>query len=135
MRDGQHKPDHRHEEPEGPAATGVNVRLRGMHVDDLEFVIAQHMSHFPAGFFAKLGSRFLREYYRSFLTGPCATSLVAEQDGQQVGYLAGTVDPVEHRRHVLTRHGRAGLASTPSHVPAAGPRNSFPSDQGIALHP
>ena len=85
------------------------VHYRTMDAEDLAFVVEQHLHHFPDGFFARLGPRFLREYYRGFLTGPSARTAVAEVDGRRVGYLVGVTDPAAHRDHVVRRHGR-GLA-------------------------
>jgi ribosomal protein S18 acetylase RimI-like enzyme len=82
------------------------VQYRSMGADDLAFVVEQHLHHFPDGFFARLGPRFLREYYRGFLTGPSARTAVAEVDGQRVGYLVGVTEPGAHRDHVVRRHGR-----------------------------
>jgi ribosomal protein S18 acetylase RimI-like enzyme len=84
----------------------VRFRLRDMREEDLAFVVEQHLYHFPDGFFARLGRRFLREYYRSLLTGPAAVTTVAEVSGRPAGYLVGVTAPVEHREHVLSRHGR-----------------------------
>lgn len=72
---------------------------------DLGFVVEQHVRHFPEGFFARLGRRFLREYYRAFLTSAAARTTVAESEGRPVGYLVGVTTPAAHRQHVLDRHG------------------------------
>jgi ribosomal protein S18 acetylase RimI-like enzyme len=82
------------------------VHYRTMDAEDLPFVVEQHLHHFPDGFFARLGPRFLREYYRGFLTGASARTAVAETDGRRVGYLVGVTDPASHRDHVVRRHGR-----------------------------
>lgn len=86
------------------------VHLRGMREGDLDFVVDQHLEHFPNGFFARLGRGFLREYYRAFLTGPAACTTVAEMDGERVGYLVGVTRPGRQRDHVVRRHG-GGLAA------------------------
>jgi ribosomal protein S18 acetylase RimI-like enzyme len=64
-----------------------------------------HRRHLPAGFFARLGTRFLARYHATFAASPRATLLVAEdpRDGQVVGFLAGTVDNEAHYRTVLRR--------------------------------
>lgn len=80
-----------------------------MREDDLSFVVGEHLQHFPRGFFARLGPRFLHEYYRAFLTGDSGVAVVAEEAGRPVGYLVGVTDPAAHREHVVRRHGR-GLA-------------------------
>lgn len=85
------------------------VQLRSMREEDLSFVVGEHLQHFPRGFFARLGPRFLHEYYRAFLTGETGVAVVAEEAGRPVGYLVGVTDPAAHREHVVRRHGR-GLA-------------------------
>lgn len=85
------------------------VHVRPAEVSDLGFVVTQHLTHFPDGFFARLGDEFLREYYRSFITCSGAVALIADQGTEPVGFLAGSLDPAEHRRQMLERHGR-GLA-------------------------
>lgn len=83
------------------------VRYRSMEDRDLPYVVTEHATHFPEGFFVRLGRRFLMEYYRAFLTSRAGRTLVAEVDSQPVGYLVGVTDPAAHREHVLQRHGRA----------------------------
>jgi ribosomal protein S18 acetylase RimI-like enzyme len=100
-------------EPEPPAAaadvTGAepdDLRLRTMAPQDLSFVVREHRRHFPDGFFARLGPRFLREYYRAFLTASAARTTIAEVGGERAGYLVGVTDPTAHREHLVRRHGR-----------------------------
>ncbi|ALV33112.1 GNAT family N-acetyltransferase [Streptomyces sp. CdTB01] len=80
-----------------------------MDPDDLPFVVAEHLRHFPDGFFARLGPRFLTAYTRTYLTGADASAYTAEADGQPVGFLVGATDPVAHRRHAIHDHGRGLL--------------------------
>lgn len=80
------------------------IRIRPMRPDELEFPAAQHLRHFPEGFFARLGQHFLEEYYRAFLTSPHAQLLVAEDRHGPIGYLAGILRPDAHRAHVLAQH-------------------------------
>ena len=84
-----------------------HVHYRRMTASDLPFVVDEHLHHFPDGFFARLGRRFLAEYYRAFLTGSSVSATIAEVGGQPVGYLVGVSDPVAHREHVVRRHGRS----------------------------
>jgi ribosomal protein S18 acetylase RimI-like enzyme len=83
------------------------VTLRRLQPHDLGFVVEQHLRHFPNGFFARLGRPFLEEYDRSYCTNPETCAIVADCDGTPVGYLVGTVAPVEHRQHVYRMHGLA----------------------------
>lgn len=86
---------------------GLCLRRMGLH--DLEEVVGAHLAAFPDGFFARLGRRYLVRYYRTFLDGPLAVALVAENGGRMAGYLVGIVDPPRHRRLVFRYHG-VGLA-------------------------
>ena len=83
-----------------------DLRVAPLTSAALEFAVAQHLEHFPHGFFAKLGPGFLREYYRCFLASDGAVALLAVRGNEPVGYLAGTVDPAGHRRELLRQHGR-----------------------------
>lgn len=89
---------------------GASVVIRQLRPEDLPFVVEQHLHHFPSGFFARLGPRFLTEYYRSFLTSDHACSLLAIDGRERIGFLVGLVAPRAHRAHVL-RHHRTGLAA------------------------
>ncbi|GAA3500930.1 hypothetical protein GCM10019016_080370 [Streptomyces prasinosporus] len=80
-----------------------------MDPEDLPFVVAEHLRHFPDSFFARLGPRFLTAYDRTYLTSPDARAYVAEMGGQPVGFLIGGIDPAAHRRHVLRDYGRGLL--------------------------
>ena len=73
---------------------------------DLPFAVDQHQTHFPDGFFVRLGPRFLTEYYRAFLTSPDACAYVVDTPEDRVGYLVGVTEPVAHRDHVFREHGR-----------------------------
>lgn len=72
---------------------------------DLKATASIHHRALPGGFFARLGRRFLRTYHASFVAGPDAAALVAEQDGRVVGMLFGTTDNAAHYPWVLRRRG------------------------------
>ncbi|MFE9503386.1 GNAT family N-acetyltransferase [Streptomyces anthocyanicus] len=78
-----------------------------MGPEDLPFVVAEHRAHFPEGFFARLGPRYLAAYTGTYLTSPHALAYIAEADGLPVGFLVGVTDPPAHREHVMHTHGRA----------------------------
>ena len=80
-----------------------------MGPEDLPFVVTEHRAHFPEGFFARLGTRFLTAYTRTYLTGPHARAYIAEAEGVPVGFLVGVTDPAAHRQHIVQNHGK-GLA-------------------------
>ena len=76
-----------------------------MRRDDLSLVAQLHVQHFPDGFFARLGQRFVSEYYDTFHTDRSSCTLVAEYDGAAIGYIVGSPDPHLHRQHAINRHG------------------------------
>lgn len=86
-----------------PAETWL-PHVRTMQASDLRFVARHHRESFPDGFFAKLGPRFLRGYYRSFLDSDAALALVICNGSTPVGYVAGATSARGHRRHVLREH-------------------------------
>ena len=92
-----------------PSPVGPALYIRRMGLQDLPYVVETHRHHFPDGFFAKLGPRFLTRYYRTFLDGPLATALVAEVDDTVVGYITGVLHGPEHR-HLMLKHHGTGLA-------------------------
>jgi len=55
---------------DGSPTARSGLRIRFMDPEDLPFVIAEHLGHFPDGFFARLGPKFLAAYTRTYLTGP-----------------------------------------------------------------
>jgi ribosomal protein S18 acetylase RimI-like enzyme len=102
-----------------------HTSIRRLECTDLTFVAEQHQHHFPHGFFARLGNRFLARYYLTYCTSGDAVALAAITDGARAGYLVGTVFPGGHRRHVLEWHrsalaweGMLGLLRNPSTLKA-----------------
>lgn len=95
----------------GCGSLGSEVRLRRMGLADLAFVVSTHLDHFPDGFFAQLGPRFLARHYRTYLDGPTATALIAEVEGEAVGFLVGVLDTRLHRHLLLRYHGIGLLAA------------------------
>ena len=95
--------------------------VRPMGPEDLPFVVSEHRAHFPDGFFARLGTRFLTAYTATYLASPHARAYVVEAEGRPVGFLVGLTDPGGHRAVVLRAHGRrlavracAGLTVRPA---------------------
>ena len=90
--------------PQLSAASEVLIRRMGL--GDLEFVVDEHLAHFPDNVFGQMGRRFLTEYYRTFLDGPHADAVVTLVSGSRVGFLVGILDVREHRRLVRRFHFR-----------------------------
>ena len=83
-----------------------HLQIAPMTAAHLSVVVAQHLAQFPHGFFARLGPRFLLEYYAAFCTSAAAFAVVATREGDVAGYLVGRLSADDHRRHVLDAHGR-----------------------------
>lgn len=64
-----------------------------------------HARHLPSGFFARLGTRFLRRYHRAFAESPEAEVFVAETPDGPQGVLVGTFDNAAHYRWAMRRRG------------------------------
>ncbi|GAA1115541.1 hypothetical protein GCM10009603_35000 [Nocardiopsis exhalans] len=80
-----------------------------MELADVPSAVRLHCATLPTGFFVELGERFLGRYYRTFLTSPAAVALVAQVEGEVVGFLVGSTDENAHHRHTLDLS-RWGLA-------------------------
>lgn len=76
--------------------------MRALTEADLELAAELHARALPHGFFPKLGTRFLRSYYRAFMISPSAVGLVADAPDETAGVLVGTLDDRGHYRF-LTR--------------------------------
>lgn len=94
-----------------PEATPTVYALRLMTRDDLRAVARWHIAHFPDGFYARLGERFLASHYLGYLDSPHSVAFVAQEDGELVSFLVGSIDDVRHRRSVARRRGFALLIS------------------------
>jgi ribosomal protein S18 acetylase RimI-like enzyme len=88
-----------------------SVTVRAMDENDISYVSRLHREHLPGGFFRDLGEAFLRRYYLSFLTSPASVALIGEVNGENAGFLVGTVDHATYTRHV-GRHHRTRLLTT-----------------------
>jgi ribosomal protein S18 acetylase RimI-like enzyme len=71
----------------------------------VRFAAKLHATTLPSGFFARLGPRWLRAYYRTFIDSPYAVALVARLDGQRAGVLVGATDSARHYAWVIRTRG------------------------------
>jgi GNAT superfamily N-acetyltransferase len=83
--------------------TGITVR--SLAAGDLPAAARLHAALLPHGFFPRLGQRFLRAYYRTFMSSPHAIGLVACLADQPVGVLVGSAHNAAHYRWVIQHHG------------------------------
>jgi ribosomal protein S18 acetylase RimI-like enzyme len=91
--------------PALPVTWQAMADVRPMRPDDVSRVAALHAEYLPAGFFAKLGRRYLRAYYRTFIDSPYAVAFTATIGGDPVGMIVGTTHTREHYQWVA--HQRA----------------------------
>jgi GNAT superfamily N-acetyltransferase len=83
--------------------TGIEVR--SMAAGDLPAAARLHATLLPHGFFPRLGQRYLRAYYRTFMSSPYGIALVACLADQPVGVLVGTTCNAAHYRWVIHHQG------------------------------
>lgn len=75
-----------------------------MGARDVEAAVRIHLEGFPSFFLSFLGSRFLREFYRSFLADPVGMALVAcDPAGEVLGVVVGCMDPRGYFTRLLRR--------------------------------
>jgi ribosomal protein S18 acetylase RimI-like enzyme len=69
----------------------------------LNAIVEIHLRAFEGFFLESLGSRFLKELYRGFISDPSGVCLVAIDGTDVVGFVAGTTQPEEFFRRLLRR--------------------------------
>lgn len=87
-------------DPSSPRSTG-NVVVRPMSNKDVRFATTLHLQSLNHGLFPAMGKGFLGAYLRTFVSSPFAIALIAERDGEPIGYLVGTEDDRAHYGHVI----------------------------------
>jgi GNAT superfamily N-acetyltransferase len=83
----------------------IGITVRSLAAGDLPAAARLHAALLPHGFFPRLGQRYLRAYYRTFVSSPHGIGLVACLAGQPVGVLVGTAHNAAHYRWVIQHHG------------------------------
>lgn len=108
--------DHEHREQpkdggvgEGRSEADRPGRTRPMASADLAEVAQLHLDYLEAGFFGRLGPRFLRRYYESFIASPYSVASVVGD--RPVAMLVGTTHNEMHYRWVLRHRGLRLAAS------------------------
>lgn len=72
---------------------------------DLRAVADLHLAALPPSFFSRLGPRFLRAYYETYVAGPDAVALAAVREGLLCGYVVGTAAAHDHAAWTARRRG------------------------------
>ena len=81
------------------------MKIRRATLSDVQNVTKIHIAAFPGFFLTSLGKGFLRELYSGFLSLPSGIFLVAENQGQLIGFAAGTSDPESYFSELRKRRG------------------------------
>lgn len=82
----------------------ADLALRPLRASDVQRCAELHIEAFPGFFLSKLGPRFLREFYRGFLSDPTAIAIVATaHSGTVVGAVVGTFEPQGFFSRLLKR--------------------------------
>jgi len=88
------------------------LHIRAMQTQDVPRVVETHLASFSGFFLTFLGPAFLAQLYSGIIADPSGIALVAEKDGQIVGFVAGTCQPAGFYTRLLRRRWwRFGLAS------------------------
>lgn len=110
-----------HEQSRSPAGVGstdasagvavIPDRIRPMSASDLSAVAELHQESLEAGFFGRLGQRFLCRYYETFIASPHAVAFAIGD--RPDGILVGTTHNALHYRWVMRHRGlRLAVAGT-----------------------
>ena len=81
----------------------LEAPIRAMTGADLSHVARLHVEALEAGFFGRLGHRFLRRYYQTFAESPFAVAVVVGDPPEAM--LVGTIHNELHYRWVLKHRG------------------------------
>lgn len=82
----------------------IHHYVRLMDLSDLDAIVAWHRQAFPSGFYAQLGSGFMKVWFKAHIDSQAAVSLVAcDSQGVLVGYLLGTTDDAQYRNQKTTQ--------------------------------
>ena len=99
----------------GAAATGAPV-VRPASPADAPAMARLHRRGLPDAFLPTLGPAFLVRLYRALAADPAAVVLVAEDDGEVVGFAAGVPSVRAFYRRFLARHGLPAVAAALPHL-------------------
>lgn len=91
------------------------IRVRAATPADLDSVVQVHQQAFQGFLMTMLGARFLRGYYQCVLGYTHPIFLVAERDGQVLGFAAGFVNPPRFYALLRQRKWQLGFAAA-SHL-------------------
>jgi ribosomal protein S18 acetylase RimI-like enzyme len=87
------------------SSTGTGMALRAGTETDAAVAAALHAEQISEGFLSFLGPAFLRRLYRRVVRSPTSFLLVVDDQGETVGFLAGSTDLAALYRAFLWRDG------------------------------
>lgn len=97
--------------------SGSMGRIGPIDSSDIYDLAKQHRAAFPDFFLSKLGERFLREFYRGFISDPKAlTTVVRDESGRVLGAAVGTADPNGFFKRLLKRRWMGFALASASYV-------------------
>jgi dTDP-4-amino-4,6-dideoxygalactose transaminase/ribosomal protein S18 acetylase RimI-like enzyme len=77
--------------------------IRQMEADDVHGVVKTHLDAFAKFFLSFLGPRFLRQFYAAIVNDQAGVAMVAMENGDVIGFAAGTTEPTGFYRRFLRR--------------------------------
>ncbi len=91
-----------------------DVVIRPARRRDVAAIASMHAEVMTKAFLPMLGEPFLRVLFRALVDDPGSPTLVAERDGEVIGYTSGSVSVRSFRRRFVRRYGvAAAIAAAP----------------------
>lgn len=81
----------------------LKCNLRTAEAADIKSIVSVHIISFPGFFLTFLGPQFLKELYLGIMNDNYGILLVAEKEGDTVGFVAGSVAPNGFYRRLLQK--------------------------------
>ncbi len=81
----------------------MDAKVLPLASQDMKKVVDIHIRAFPDFFLTFLGSRFLREFYKSFLYDDQGIGFVAVENGRTLGAIVGPFKPAGYFKRLLLR--------------------------------
>lgn len=80
------------------------MRIRLAKQDEARYIAEIHKKEINQGFLSELGEQFLEEFYGSILWPETGFCVVAEKNGQVIGFVAGCADLNRFYKDFFKRH-------------------------------
>lgn len=96
--------------------------LTPLRATDVALLAKLHQEAFPGFFLSTLGTPFLEQFYRGFLSDPTAVTVVARRDAEVLGAVVGTTEPNGFFARLLRRQ-ILGFVVASARAVASNPRS------------